>query len=229
MDITKYLKAWLLATILCAIAANASADEVLWYGGDTDFASGLTSGYGFGGDSNVYDDFEVGTGGVTVTGLFGDFLVLAGHDSVDQVEYEIRSGMSSGNGGAIIAMGTASASQEYRGQWNQLNYYRITTVDLDVSLTSGEYWMSLAPISDRHVTVVTTSGVNGIGSPLGNGNAFWNAPWFGAHFVPVEEVLGGHRNWDFSYGIIGTPVPAPGAILVLLPGLLFGRRRASRH
>ncbi len=222
------MKAWLLCSALCLLTATAPAAEVLWYGGELDFESGLCSGSGFVRDSNVYDDFEVVRRPIELTALFGHFGVFSGTFQVGEIQYEIRSSISAGNGGSILAQGVIGASQIDRGPWGQGYYYQITTEPLSVFLPAGTYWMSIAPITKGEPTfALTTRGVNGVGIPIGNGNAFWNAPWFGAHFVPAEEVMGGDRNWDFSFGIIGTIVPAPGAFLVLLSGLLF-RCRALR-
>ncbi len=224
------MRVWLLFSALCFLAAKASADEILWYGGDADFVTAILSGYGFGHDSNLYDDFQVGAGGIVVTHLFGNFTVIDPDPfTVGDVQYEIRSGMSAGNGGSLLAQGIIGATQIDRGRWNEHNLYEITTDLLNILLSPGTYWMSIAPVSTQPTYVVSTGGGTGSGAPLGNGNAFWNAPWDNRNFASVQDVLGDWRIWDFSYGVIGTPIPAPAAILVLLPSLLLLRPDASRH
>ncbi len=224
------MRVWLLISVVCLLTATASADEILWYGGDTDFVTAIQSGYGFGQDSNLYDDFRVGAGGIVVTHLFGNFTVIDPDPfTVGDVEYEIRSGMSAGNGGSLLAQGVIGASQIDRGRWNQHNLYEITTDLLNISLAPGTYWMSIAPLSSQRTFIVTTGGEDGIGSPLGNGNAFWNAPWYPAHFAAVEDVLGHERNWDFSYGVIGKPIPEPMCAFVLISGGVVVATKAFRQ
>ena len=73
--------------------------------------------------------------------------------------------------------------------------------------------------------IVTTSGVGGRGTPLGNGNSFFHDPLNGSTFTSSQNLLGA-GTWDFSIGMIDTFVPEPSTVIVLGAGcaLLLMRR-----
>jgi hypothetical protein len=75
-------------------------------------------------------------------------------------------------------------------------------IDLD---DSGTYWVTVAPIDagQGRAFVSTTSGLNGIGDPLGNGMSFFDSTFFGFNFEPVENVIG-PGTWNFALGVIGS-------------------------
>jgi hypothetical protein len=101
------------------------AGTVYWYNGNSDNVTELINEVGgSSGTGLVYDDFIVGAGGVSITGLFSNDLVLtvpaSGPDTnapgvVTQAGWEIRSGVSAGIGGTLVASGTGSATQTATG------------------------------------------------------------------------------------------------------------------
>ena len=81
--------------------------------------------------------------------------------------------------------------------------------------------MSLAPASEYGgFFAVTTSGENGVGSPIGNGNSYFDWPSQGYNFVPGTVVCG-PGIWDLSYGVVGNSVPEPMGIVTVGLGLLL--------
>ena len=78
----------------------------LWYNGDFNQLNGLANGDnwdGSGGYARVYDDFFVNDpNGWDVTGVFSDNLSTT---NITGAYWEIRQGISAGNGGTLIASG----------------------------------------------------------------------------------------------------------------------------
>jgi hypothetical protein len=213
----------------------AYADPILWYNGDPQ-GSNLINGIDTQSVpvSNVYDNFIVPLGQTwDVTGAFSnDFLSL--NFSPTQAEWEIRSGVSAGNGGTLIASGTNAATST-----TFANAFTIAVSGLNVSLSAGTYWLTVAPVgvlnTNEQSFVAATTGTNAIGLPAGNdGNAFWNSPFLSENFASTTSpALGFSPGSDFSMGVSGTvsAVPEPSAIILLgsvvlaLAGLI--RRRLA--
>ena len=219
---------WLVVLIVLVVVSLPATADVLFYGGDADGANGLASERNtLIPDAMVYDDFEVVVGW-TVTGVFGNFLA---DFTAQQAYYEIRSGVSVGNGGSLIASGTINVTQADTGLgYFGLDLYKIGGEIDPLSLAPGTYWFGMAPIDNGggRAYIATTSGANGVGSPLNNGNSFFNSSYFGANFDLASNQVGQGYD-DFSYGLEGTVVPEPGSMMALGMGALgilpFLRRR----
>jgi hypothetical protein len=204
----------LTAAVIMGGAAFGRADSTLWYGGDFDGLNGILAMHGPNGDADLYEDFDISPGGATVTRVFGVYVTVS-QETVTQAAYEIRSGVSSGNGGTLVAAGTTSASWNFQEFWGgSLSLYRATVSGLNIFLPEGRYWLSVSPLRNDGLWLATTSGANGVGTPLHNGNSFWNSSDFGANFAPTSEILG-EGTWDFMYGVAGAPVPESGTFLSL--------------
>jgi hypothetical protein len=98
-----------------ASARPASADSTLWYNGDFDGNSAAynelnpfaTNSTGF-----VYDDFIVPTGQTwIVQGVFSNDQMMGFTKTTLSAYWEIRSGVSDGNGGVLVASDTSFATQ----------------------------------------------------------------------------------------------------------------------
>src|SRR3954469_16133012 len=94
-------------------AQGTPAGKTGWYNGD--FQSGIpgqanwqVSGEEF---SRTYDDFTVPDGGWILTGLFSHSAMSV--TGVTAAVWEIRSGVSAGNGGAVVASGLSPATQTF--------------------------------------------------------------------------------------------------------------------
>ena len=203
----------IVLALVLALSCPIAVADVLWYGGDFDAKNGLYSNYGNG--ASAYDDFEIGPNGAVITGLFCNLLSLGGPAPFETAAFEIREEMAPGVGGSPLASGISSADLEPT-QYGQSVIYRVSIDALSIEIGPGHYWMALAPVASfgAHY-ILTTGGVNGIGSPISNGNSFYNFPSQGFNFAPTEEALGA-GTWDFSYGVVGTEVPEPSGRLILL-------------
>lgn len=215
--------------------------SIYWYNGDPNLLDGLRQNVNGMAPGLTYDDFFVGTGGLEVNGFFSnDFM----KGSINQAFWEIRSDVSNGDGGTVVASGTDFASQTDTGLSGfGFEIYRIQVNGLDFLLAPGHYWLTLAPVltGDTQISfLATTSGVQGSGSPRAHdGLSYFDSDTFGLHFVSTDTQItqqsadGGHL--DFSEGVLGTsaqtpqPVPEPATVSLAIGVTLMaiGRRRRS--
>ena len=226
----------LLTLLLASPAAHAGT---LWYNGDFDGVDGTVSvRHGFGlldVDAFVYENVTL-AGSANVTGVFGTFL----HSGATPVgaEYEIRTGVSAGDGGTLVASGSVTSGFSWvdlATTFNSPSYGTLGVFRLDigasVSLAAGQYWVGIRPIADSASDVVallaTTSGTNAVGTPAGNdGNSFLDSATLGFAFDPLQT--------DFSAGLTDdavTGVPEPSSFVLAGLGLLAAttaRARARR-
>jgi hypothetical protein len=241
--------------VSCAPTAHAAT---LWYNGDLDNRDAFTNQtatVSTGVDSLVYDDFIVPAGQKwTITSAWSNdvknpFFTIANPTSV---AWQIRSGMSAGNGGTVVASGTATGSSNIGVVTNgtstvfapfSATQYTITAKNLSVVLNPGTYYLSVAPVTtgatDGAWNISSTSGLNAIGTPPGNdNNSYDNSVAYGNNYTPMstlEAPLGEGPNWDYSMGVAGTFVvtPEPSSMVMMLaasfglPALGFGRRKKS--
>jgi hypothetical protein len=183
-----------------------------WYNGD--WAQGIpgavnsyTSSQQF---SRVYDDFVVPDGGWSVTGVFAHSRLSS--SAVTQASWEIRSGVSAGHGGTVVASGVSAATLTPTAANGDGTYIYLIEVDgLSVALPPGTYWLSVAPVTpDNEADLCPTLGANAIGDPLGNdGLAFSYSSIQSTPFVPIRETGLSATSGDFSLGVLAAPPPAP--------------------
>jgi hypothetical protein len=207
-----------------------------WYNGDFDNNNGLANEQNTTvSQANVYDDFVVPAGGWTVVGVFSNDLIS--FTGITQAFWEIRSGVSVGNGGALIDSGTSDATQTATGRSGfGFTEYTIEVDGLNIVLAPGTYWLTVSPIGfgSGRSFVSETLGANAIGTPPGNnGNGFFNSSSFNVTFGDAADQTSGRP--DFSQGVLingGGSVPEPGTAGLLLGSatlLWFVRRlRQSR-
>jgi len=220
------IQALVIPFCLLAGAANSVMANPLWYNGDFDGVNGLSNEINSSiSQSNVYDNFNV-TGNWTITSLFSNNLM---NFTASTAVWEIRTGVSAGNGGTLVASGTSAATQTATGL-SGFGYevYKIEVSGLNINLGPGTYWLTVAPedAGGGRSFIATTSGANAIGTPAGNdGNAFFNSTFFGANFAPTQNYISGSS--DFSMGVNGSvPEPATLALLGLgIAGMAYHRRR----
>jgi MYXO-CTERM domain-containing protein len=234
----------LCATAGAALARDARAD---WNGGDP-AASSVASLAAFHWTTNApspgyrayaFDNFVwTNTGGGMVGTIGGYYTTFNGTPitGVSAAAWEIRSGMSPGNGGTLVASGVGvpavSPTGFIAGQPGNPTLSPVLRVELDVAdfaLAPGNYWVALS-IGDAGVGssgfVVETLGANSIGTGINDGQALYfqgdgvnMPPW---DYVDVTTTWG--APMDMAYFV--TEVPAPGPVALLgFGGLIAARRR----
>jgi hypothetical protein len=175
----------------------------------------------------VYDDFTLSTVGWNVQEVWANqALVLL---DPPEAYWEIRSGVSNGDGGTLVASGTSASSFTATGGSPLLGYpeYRVDISGLDVTLVApGTYWLGIAPVDDSGALYYdeVTSGLNAI-VPADNGNSFFDSFGFGYTFVAAGDSSFplGPGAWDFSMGVAGelggVVIPEPATLSLLGLGL----------
>jgi len=221
--------------------SSSYAFTTLWYNGDFNFDDEVNSN-GLANEinteitqSNIYDDFIVNGTGWNVSTIWSNNLMT--FTGVTEAMWEIRSGISSGSGGTLIAGSTGSATQTATGRSGfSFDEYRIEVSGLNVNLTPGRYWLTVAPVAvnpgSGRSFCSTTIGLNAIGSPAGNNqNAYWDSTHFGYDFALTSDI---DSRWvyDFSMGVGGenAVIPEPASLMLLGMGLLgFGAARRKKR
>jgi hypothetical protein len=202
------------AVVVALGVSKPAGANTLWYNGDFNFVTGWANEENTNvSDAYIYDDFAVSAGEVwNIDSIWSNNLM--NFTGVTQATWSIRTGVSEGNGGTVIASGTRAATQTATGKSGfGLNEYKIGVSGLNINLDPGTYWLSVAPVGFGFGRSFndTTSGLNAVGIPAGNnGNSFQKSSFFGANFQA--------RNTDFSMGVGGSakPIPEPASVLGLL-------------
>jgi hypothetical protein len=227
---------FLTAALALNMTANAQTPPgSLWYNGDPNGVSALANERNTAvSQAAVYDDFDVTSPlGWHVTAVFSDNFFSA--MTVTGADWEIRTGVSDGNAGTLIASGMTNSPVVTNIQGTQ-NEFMVEVTALNIflpMLPSGQhYWLNVTPVGNGtgRSFNLTTSGANCVGSPCGNDdNAFFNSTYFGAFFDHTYNWCDGCN--DFSNGVIGTEVPEPSLVTLLtcgLAGLLVILRRQRK-
>ena len=233
-------RAALLALALTgALAVNTTAiaqapPGSLWYNGDFNGVNGLANERNtIVAQAAVYDDFNVTAPmGWNVTAVFSDNLLTT---TVTAADWEIRTGISEGNAGALIASGTTNSPiVTVVGRCDQFCTYQVEVTGLNFflpMLPSGQhYWLNVTPVGNGAGRSFdsTTSGAHCMGTPCGNDqNAFFNSTYFGYFFTSTGNPNLG-QPYDFSMGVIGSAVPEPATVALLICGV-GALRIALRH
>ncbi len=228
--------------VLVMQGQTARADVTLWYNGDLDGRDALVNQTGAA-DGLIYDNFIVPTGQTyTITGVFSND-IMNDPGAASTAYYEIRSGVSAGNGGTLLASGdgadtvTATGRGFIYGGLFSPEFTNLVSIPT-ITLSAGTYWLAVAPdVSNQNSFITTTSGANAVGSPPGNdGSSFFSSTFFGDSFLPTSDPsLEGPGTWDYSMGVIGSAtVPEPSSLILGLVGLVMSggvfrvrRRRRS--
>jgi hypothetical protein len=227
----------LTATFALNRTATAQAPPgSLWYNGDYNHINGLSN------ERNtlitqaaVYDDFDVTAPlGWHVTAVFSNDLVIGGGGIITGADWEIRTGISEGNPGTLIASGTTNmpivtftfhAQNEYMVEVTALNVF------LPMLPPGQHYWLNVTPVGNGTGRSANsdTSGMNCVGSPCGNDdNAFFNSTYFGTYFTNTNNYT---SQPDFSMGVIGNvvPEPPPWAMMAMGAVVLIGVQQLRRR
>ncbi len=231
-----------LCLLLLGVMATPSSADTLWYNGDYDLTGNVTSC-----QSNqispsfdnptlncrTYDDFVVPPGGWTINTLYSNNFLLNSTPitTITGAYWEIRTGVSAGDGGTLMFSGTANLSgmsvdSTGRSFDNQDPEVRVAVTNLNFVLTAGTYWQSVPPITSGGYEYVANSFTTGTGATgLILGNSYYC-------FYDANNNINFEVGVDCSMGIegtVGSEAPVPASLLLLASGLLalgFYRFRA---
>ena len=217
------------ATATCPPGGGAGPSGPLWYNGDFNGVNGLANEMNtLVGQSSIYDNFIVPAPGWHITSIFSDNLA---NTNVTGATWEIRSGVTEGNGGTVVASGTTTTPVVTPTGRSGFGFteFMVEVTGLSVDLAPGTYWLNVTPVGDGSGRSFDsdTSGTNCVGLPCGNDdNAFINSTDFG--FVFHNTSSGDVGQPDFSMGVNGTiqgggcvtptPTPTPTATPTCPPG-----------
>jgi hypothetical protein len=213
------------AVVLVVGGSAARGDSVLFYGGDFDSsnpnANGLFNGNNIssGETAQTYQNFIVPVGQTwTIDRMWSNDLTDG--TSYTTADWSIRSGVSDGNGGTVIASASGVAATDTptgRGAFN-LTEDTIQVTGLNVTLGPGTYWMQVTPDGSGSGSSFNsnTFGLNAVGSSISD-QQFFNGPDFGANFSNANTQ--GISFSNFSSGLAGTisgsAVPEPASLTLL--------------
>lgn len=193
--------------------------DARWYNGDFNDVNGLAnerdSSLGAGQYASTYDDFNVSDPtGWDVTSVFSNNLSTIGN--IIGATWEIRQGITEGNGGAIVASGTTVTPTVTATGRSGFGFteYMVEVTGLNVHLAPGAYFLNVTPTGDvtGRSFDSTTSGLNCVGTPCGNNqNAFFDSNFFGAVFTSTANE---GQPYDFSMGVNGSVTVEGGLTLM---------------
>lgn len=233
----------LVTLLFLSLFANAQCvPNCLFYGGDFESNNNdanlapnendaIVNGYPYG--SATFQNFVVPTGHTwNIGGLFTNNL---SNQHPTSAYYEIRSGVSEGNGGTPIisgfaSMGAGTFTWTPTGR-NFLHHYDEFTAQvsgLNLTLPEGMYWESVVPQAlddySRAGNSNTFSRPNGVGIQVSD-QQFIDSPFFGANFINADEI-GAFPT--LSSGIEGIDTPEPSSLILLASGVLGVAGMAGR-
>jgi hypothetical protein len=200
-------------------------DPCLFYSGDLNPSDLNAAGFSdentlLIGGSATYGAFSP-TKTVTVTGVLVNVQADANFDPLT-ASYDIRSGVSEGNGGTSLASGTANATVTATGRnFFGLNEYTIAVqISAPLVLNPGAYWVNLTPnctngavdgscSNGRFFVSNTTQKTNNISGQYQPAHeAFFNSAFFAftwANWCDASLGLNSRQCSGVSFGLTGSP------------------------
>jgi hypothetical protein len=204
----------------------ALCDPCVFYGGDINTsdlnAAGMSSENTLLiGGTATYGNYNVPSGNsTTVTGIIFNFQADSNFDPLT-ASYDVRTGVTEGNGGTSIASGTVSTTVAATGRnFLGLNEYTVAVqLTTPLLLGGGSYWFSITPNctnggqdgscnNGRFFVSNTTQRTNNVvGADQTDHQMYLNASYFGltwANWCDADVAgFNGSQCRDLSFGLIG--------------------------
>lgn len=197
----------------------------VFYGGDLNISDPNAAGFSNENTllipgSTTYAAFEIPSGHTaSITGVLVNVQSDVNFDP-KTASYDIRTGVSEGNGGTSIASGTANIAVASTGRnFFGLNEYTVRVHFAPMALSPGEYWVNVLPgctngAKDGSCNVGriflsnTTQETNGFNAQIQpGGSMFFNSPFFGftwANWCDASLGLNAQQCNAASFGLTGT-------------------------
>jgi len=187
----------------------ALCSPCLFYGGDLDTSNANAAGMSdentllILGGSSTYGELVIPTGTtVSVKGLVFNVQASTAFDPMT-ASYDIRTGVSEGNGGTSIASGSVNASVAATGNnFLGLNEFSVAVVFPTVTLTPGAYWVNVTPNCTNTLDGSCSVFRMFVSNTTGRANALHES-WQPAHEMFLNSSFFGFTwaNWcDSSLG-----------------------------
>jgi len=225
----------ILLFALGVVAASANA-QVVFYGGDADGRDAVNDQHGGSvANSLVFDNFNFAGG--TISGLFVNMVDsgAAQNGFASAGYYEIRSGVSQGVAGTTVASGNLAGVTHVASGRSVLGIteYTYSADGLSINLGAGQYWLAFAldrsAVGGGQSFVTTTSGTNGVGTPLHDNKSYLADPANGFTMEAISgDNLEGGGIWDVSQGVKSQAVPEPATMAALGLGVAAMLRRRNK-
>jgi hypothetical protein len=227
--VKKFILLSLLAT-LALFTVTANADSLYFYGGDFDNnnpnahglaneTDGIVSGSPYG--AATFQNFIVSGNSIIVTRMFTNNLQDIA--TPPTAYWEIRSGVSEGNGGTLIASGDGAniVTPTGRERNGRLEYTNLVQ-GLGVNLAPGTYWFAVVPenpndFAGRSFNSNSLEGLNAVGQQVSN-EQYFDSAYFGFNFTNANTQIQDAFP-SFSSGIYAD-VPEPSSLIMMGSGLL---------
>jgi hypothetical protein len=192
-------------TIFMLCSQGLMAESLVWFNGTFNGVTGVSNYLASDMAWNyIFDDFIVPAGGWQVAGALSHNLTANNFDpsTVNSAHWEIRIGISVGNNGTVVAMGTSKATSTPTGvSWSNYTEYEIAVSGLNVNLAPGTYWLAVAPEVNGGATYLSmTSGADSSGTPPGNNGNSWGI-YAGSSYPENMDTRFGQPT-DFSLGLM---------------------------
>jgi len=205
--------------------APALCDPCLFYGGDLNVSDPNAAGLSDEDTllipgSQTYAAYNVPSGvNVGITGILFNVQASVNFDP-QTATYDIRTGVSEGNGGTSVASGSSTISVQATGNnFIGLNEYTVLVRFPVVYLGAGEYWFNVLPqctngatdgscYEGRIFVSNTTEDTNGVLSGAQPaGSAYLNSSYFGftwANWCDSSLGLNSEQCRAISFGLVGS-------------------------
>lgn len=200
----------------------ALCSPCIFYGGDLNPDDGQATGFSdentlLISGSSTYANFTVPTGGkVKVTGILFNVQADANFDPLNAT-YDIRQGVSEGNGGTSLASGTANITVATTGRvfLGVSEFTILVTLPTPQVLTAGQYWFNVTPQCTngdvdgscsvgRMFFSNTTQETNNVkGHAQQPYQLFLNSPFFGFTWANWCDAALGLVNGQCRFGSFG--------------------------